>query len=158
MSVFDIPITSSVLPGVYQVATLPPAAANQAKYAYVTDLGGGADMCISDGTNWKHIRRGNVVSVAVASTITQTPLISGTIINMTGSGFNTAATVNLVPTNLYPGYEFTIVTPTGTLGVLGTIGTLLNGVVTGISSLLTGSWADYQYNGTSIIKLRGGSL
>lgn len=115
-------------------------------------------MVISDGNSWKHIRRGVVTPVAVASTITQTPLVSPTVMLLTGSGFNTAATVNLVSANLYAGYEFTVVAPAAVIGVLGSVGALLNGVATGISSLLTGSWADYQYNGTAIIKLRGGAL
>lgn len=110
---------SAVLPGTYQIATLPPAAQNQAKYAFVTDLGGGADMVISDGANWKHIRLGAPDTIsAVSGTVTITPLASAPIQMVTGS-ILTSLLLSISSTNLYQGYMCYIRRPGVLIGSLG---------------------------------------
>jgi hypothetical protein len=146
---------SAVLPGLYTVASLPPASSFQAKYAYVTDLGGGSDMVLSDGTNWKHIRRGLMGAVPAAAAISITPLLSPTIMSITGT--NTASMVLTLQTaNLYPGFELTIVRPTA-LAALTTLGIQVAGV-SGLKNILGSSWTDYQWDGTALNTIRNSSL
>lgn len=144
-----------ILQGTYTVATLPSAAANQAKYAFVTDLGGGADMVLSDGVNWKHIRRGLVGQVAAAAAISITPLLSPSIMSIVGT--NTASMVlTLQSANLYPGFELTIIRPTA-LAALTTLGIQVAGI-SGLTSILGASWTDYQWDGTALQVIRKSSL
>jgi hypothetical protein len=147
-----------VIIGAFTVSQLPPASENQGKYAYVTDLGGGADTVISDGVNWKHIRRGVAAMVPAASTINVQPLITATQYILSGTGFNAASAVRISSTNIYDGYEFTLTVPNGVLGVLGSIGVGLDtGALINLPGL-TGSWADFTYRNGTFMKLRGGSL
>lgn len=146
---------SAVLTGLYTVATLPDPTQNQAKYAYVTNLGGGADMVLSDGANWKHIRRGLIGSVAAASSITITPLLSPTIMSITGTN-TTSMVLTLQTQNLYPGFEITVVR-SGALAALTTLGIQVAGI-SGLLSQLGGSWTDYQWDGTALQVIRKSSL
>lgn len=147
--------TSAVLPGIYTIATLPPANINQARYAFCTDLGGGADMVISDGTNWKHIRRGLPGTFSPAATLNVTPLMSPQTLIISGS-LTIAMNVNLQVTNLYPGYELTIKRP-GVLGLGGSLGLTLGGG-SSLFNMLGSSWYDYVYDGTTLQQVRGSSL
>jgi len=147
--------SSPILAGTYTVATLPPAAANQAKYAFVTDLGGGADMVLSDGANWKHIRRGLAGVIAPAAAIPITPLMTPTIILLAGA-MSTSVTLTLQTQNLYPGFELTIVRPSA-LGTLMTIGIAVQGM-SGVKNILGSSWTDYQWDGSALQTLRNSSL
>lgn len=150
-------INKAVLPGTYTVATLPDASQNQAKYAFVTNLGGGADMVLSDGTYWKHIRRGKVQDVTAATSVIVTPLLSPTIISVTGTTVaGLTGSIKLDSVNLYPGYDFTLVVA-GLLGVGTTLGLGL-AAGGGVTTLLGGSWYDFQYDGTKLVKIRGSSL
>lgn len=149
-----------VLSGTYTVATLPAASDNRARYAFVTDLGGGADMAISDGTNWKHIRVGVVTDVAIATSVTVTPLTSPPVMRLTGSAFTGLASINITTANLYPGYTLQLVVPSGVLstlaGALGTIGVSVGGGTA--LPVVAGSWQDLQWNGTALVVLRKGTL
>lgn len=150
-------VASATLPGTYTVATLPPAAANQARYAFVTDLGGGADMVLSDGAFWKHIRQGVVTTVAATMSVTLTPLVSPPIVQFTGSGGLTAMNVTIAAAGLYPGETFRLLTPSGVLSTLGTFGIGVAGVA-GSLPLALSSWQDVQWNGTALVKIAGGTL
>lgn len=46
----------------YTLATMPSAAANQWKAIVVTDLGTGAEPCLSDGTNWRKFSDRSIAS------------------------------------------------------------------------------------------------
>lgn len=46
----------------YTLGTLPSAAANQWKAIVVTDLTGGAEPCLSDGTNWRRFSDRSIAS------------------------------------------------------------------------------------------------
>jgi hypothetical protein len=139
----------------YTVATLPPAAGNAARYAFVTDLGGGPDMVLSDGTYWKHIRQGTVTDVAGGGTITVTPLTSPPIMRVTGTSL--ASTVMTIQTtNLYPGATYRILIP-GTLALAASFGIQIAGI-SGTLSQLGASWQDVTWNGTALIKTAGGAL
>lgn len=153
MPLFAAP--SAVLNGLFTVATLPDPAQSIAKYAYVTNLGGGADMVISDGTYWKHIRRGQLGSVAAAAAITITPLLSPTIMSITGTN-TTSMVLTLQTQNLYPGFEITVVR-SGALAALTTLGIQVAGI-SGLLSQLGGSWTDYQWDGTALQVIRKSSL
>jgi len=47
---------------IYTLATLPSAATNQWKAIVVTDLTGGAEPCLSDGTNWRRFSDRSIAS------------------------------------------------------------------------------------------------
>lgn len=146
---------SAVLPGSYQVATLPLPAANQGRYAFVTDLGGGADMVLSDGVNWKHTRQGVMQDLAGGGAITLTPLASPPILRITGTSLTTT-NVTILTQNLYPGATFRVIIP-GTLALLATAGVNVQGVA-GNLPLLGGSWQDVQWTGTALVKIAAGTL
>lgn len=146
---------SPILQGVYTVATLPPATENRARYAFVTDLGGGADMVLSDGTYWKHIRRGQVGQVAAAAAIAITPLLSPSIMSVVGTN-SVSMVLTLQTANLYPGFELTVIRPTA-LAALTTLGIQVAGVA-GLTNILGSSWTDYQWDGTGLQVIRKSSL
>lgn len=152
--------TSAVLPGTYTLATLPGAAANQGRYAFVTDLGGGPDMVLSDGTNWKHIRMGTVTPVPIAATITVTPLASPPIMQLTGSAFTALANVQIATAGLYSGYTLHVVVPSGVLstvaGALGSIGVSAGGGTA--LPVVGGTWEDFQWNGITLVEIGKGTL
>ncbi len=81
---------SSIL-GTFTLASMPTCdVTRQAKYVFITDLGGGPDMVLCDGAGWKHIRLGSPATVtAVSGTVTVTPLASAPIQLVTGSVLTT---------------------------------------------------------------------
>jgi hypothetical protein len=147
--------SSSVLPGSFTVATLPDPAANKARYAFVSDLGGGADMALSDGTYWKHIRQGVETDVVGGGPITITPLVSPPIMRVTGTGL-ASTSITITTANLYLGATFRIIVP-GSLAALATFGIQVAGTGT-VLGQLGATWQDVQWNGTQLIKIAGGSL
>lgn len=57
---FAVPVAPQM--SAYTVATLPPADVNAYVTVFVTDLAGGAEPCISDGTNWRRFSDRGVAS------------------------------------------------------------------------------------------------
>lgn len=147
---------SNVLNGDYTVSTLPSAADNQRKYAWVTDLHDTQpDYVISDGVNWKPVRPlavKDLVSATGAMTL-QALKNSPTqrIKTMTGN-----ATLTLSPTAVYSGARFRVKKEASgiiTATIVGLVNTILPG--------LTPSWADYEYSvgdGGWFISASGGLL
>lgn len=143
------PPTPTVL-GSYTVDTLPLCAAEtQGRYAFATDLGGGADTVLCDGTSWKHIRLGAPFNItATGGTVTVTPLKSAPVLFITGS-ILTTMTLQLDTTNLYPGYILYVRVPgalTGSLGIK-----LLGGAVIPI---VGNSTSIFIYDGTALQRIQ----
>jgi hypothetical protein len=154
--VYPAPPTA-VLTGSFTVATLPDPAQNKARYAFVTDLGGGADMVLSDGGYWKHIRQGQAGTIAGGGGITLTPLISPPILVVSGTGL-ASTSITILTQNLYPGATFRIIIP-GALAALATAGINVQGVAGSLQlPLVGGTWQDVQWNGTSLVKIAGGPM
>jgi hypothetical protein len=114
------PPTASAVLGTYTIATLPTCnAGSQGKYAFATDLGGGADTVLCDGTYWKHIRLGSPsIVAATAGTIAITPLTSAPLILVQGTITGTMS-LAISTTNLYPGYILYVRVPGAITGALG---------------------------------------
>lgn len=142
------------LPGTYTVDTLPDPSLFQFMYAPVVDLGGGADMVFSDGTYWKHIRRGTLSTVTQSSAISVIPLRTPTIYVITGQ---ITQAMNFVTNTagLYPGYLLTIKRQNALGLVAGLVGSL--GVKTnanGATTLsLTDASTDVMWDGTQFIQI-----
>lgn len=137
----------AILPGVYTIASLPtPDLDYRGKYAFVTDLGGGPDMAICDGTNWKHIRLGVPATMSNASgTVTLTPLVSAPISIMTGN-ILTSLTLSVASAGLYPGYMAYVRRPGLLVGALG-IQLAAGG---GSLPILGSSTSVFVYDGTQL--------
>lgn len=130
---------SRFLPNAYTVATLPVAADNTQKYAWVTDLfDGQPDLVISDGTSWKPVRP--LASRVVANAnqaMTLTPLLNSPTQIMRGA-LTAARNLNLSTTYAYSGARFRIKREASGLFALNVVG-----LVTSV--LGAGSWMDMEY-------------
>lgn len=154
-SFYTPPPIQRYIDGDFSIATLPPAADNTKKYAWVTDLHDGQpDYVISDGTFWKPVRplAARVVADSNAA-MTLTALVNSPTQIMRGT-LTASRNVSLSPTNAYPGAKFRIKREAA--------GTLLNlniiGVVTTILGLTT-PWVDMEYvAGTGWVQTASGSL
>ncbi len=140
----------AVLPEPYTVATLPPAADNYRRYAWVTDLFGGLpDYLISDGTNWKPVRPTAAQSIASA-TMTLQPRLNAATVILTGTiGIGVTHTISLGTSYAWPGARFRITRKAGGLG------TLLTSLGLG---LVANQWADHEYDGSAWIQTASGGL
>lgn len=147
---------SNVMPGDFTVATLPAAADNQRRYAWVTDLHDSQpDYVISDGVNWKPVRPLAVKDLVNASGAMTLQALKNSptqrIKTATGN-----ATLTLSNLGVYSGARFRVkkeATGILTATVVGLVNTLLPG--------LTPSWADYEYSvgdGGWFISASGGLL
>lgn len=142
------------LPATYTVDTLPPPSKFPFMYAAVSDLGGGADMVISDGTYWKHVRRGTLATVPANTPISVIPLKTPSIFSINGS-----ITSNMMITadqqRLYPGYQLTVKRQGILSSVLGLVGTLgLKTNATGAPTLaLTETSTDLIWDGTQFVAI-----
>ena len=132
---------SRFMSGNYTVSTLPSAASNAQKYAWVTDLfDGQPDLVISDGTNWKPVRP--LASKVVANAnqaMTLTPLLNSPTQIMRGT-LSAARTVTLSTTYAYSGARFRIKREAGGLFNLN-----IAGLVTVALSGISPSWMDMEY-------------
>lgn len=137
------PTGSRFLDGVFTVATLPSAADNTQRYAWVTDLHDGQpDYVISDGTSWKPVRplaarfvanaNSNMTLQALANSPTQ--ILRGTL--------TAGRTITLSQTMAYSGARFRIKREAGGLFAL-TVNGLLNTILgTGLGAV----WMDMEYS------------
>lgn len=143
---------SNVLPDQYALAQLMlvDPAANARKYAWCTDLFGGAgDMCLSDGVNWKPVRPFAVQTIANANS-DQTFICMADAPTIIEQGTLTASRVRTLSTQYaYKGARFRMKREAG-----GLFNMLINGVV----PMGLNSWADFEFNGTAWVQTASGGL
>ena len=147
-------VQSRFLPGTYTVATLPDPTLNTFMYAAVADLGGGPDMVLSDGTYWKHIRRGTLSTITQASQINVVPLRTPTIYVISGM-ITQSMNFSTDVAGLYPGYILTIKRQAALGTVLGLVGSLGIKLATGGAATLslTDASTDVMWDGTQFVQI-----
>lgn len=138
----------------YTLATLPVAADNLRKYAWVTDLfDGQPDYVISDGAKWKPVRplASRVVSNANAN-MTLTALANSPTQIMKGT-LTAARTISLSTTYAYSGARFRIKREaTGLFNLVVNLAVGLN------INLAGAGWMDVEYDGTAWVQTASGGL
>lgn len=137
------------LPGAFTVATLPDAAVNARKYAWVSDLyGGPGDYCISNGANWRPVRPFAMQTISSSdANRTITPLVDAPTVLVTGT-LTSLRTWTLSTTYAYQGATFRLKRTAG-----GLFNLLVGGVGLGLNS-----WADFEYDGSAWVQTASGGL
>lgn len=141
-SFFQAAPPSPFLDGQYTVATLPAAAGNARKYAWVTDLHDNQpDLVISDGTNWKPVRPFATAVIANANqAMTYTPLLNSPTMILKGT-LSAIRTITMSTTYAYSGAKVRFkreATGLFNINIAGLVTVGLGGVSLG--------WADMEYS------------
>jgi hypothetical protein len=127
------------------VATLHTGAVGKQEYA--TDLGGGGNLLIHNGTQWKRAGNGGQQSVSTNADYTLTVLTSA--VNQRHTGTLTAdRAATLSTTNATAGDEFTITRTGGNTGGPWNLNVKDAGGTT-LKALVTNSWAKFVFDGTA---------
>lgn len=151
MDISFVGAPSSVLPGDFTLAALPPAVDNARKYAWVTDLfDNQPDLVISNGTVWKPVRplaarttSGDVNMTLMAMANSPTQILNQTI--------TANRTVTLSTQYAYSGARFRILRGGG--------GALVSIIIGALGSLgLAGNWMDVEFDGTGWKQTASGGL
>lgn len=134
-TVFD---TSRLLQNrVFTLGTLATGAAG--KQSYPSDLGGGANLIVHDGTNYKRAGNGGYATVSTNADFTLTSLTSAVNIRHTGT-LTADRTITLATASTAAGAEF-LVTRTGSGA--------FNLSVGGLKNLVQNTWAMVIFDGSA---------
>jgi len=109
------------------------------KQEFATDLGGGANLLVHDGSSWKRLGNGGYATVSSNADFTLTAITNAVNIRHTGT-LTADRTITLSTTNAVAGSVFHI-TRTGSGA--------FNLSVGGLKNLTTNTWAEVVYDGSA---------